>query len=118
MIVELGIVGIIITIGLCFVIASAIQRLRFSKDPMDVGLRITAVYCLVAILVSQFFDFGLIAPANLIVVMFLFPTIIARAALVPTKRVRKKKKGSRESESKFELLKTRAQEFLLSLIHI
>ena len=81
--VEQGILGLLFAAGIFGVVIIALLRMAYSHDPMDEGLRIAGWYLLGAILISQAFDFGLIAPANLFAVVLLLPVIVLRGSMVP-----------------------------------
>ena len=79
LLVEQGIVGIVLATVVLGLAVRALSRLSESPDPIDQGLRITGWYAIGAVVASQFFDFGLILPANLIAVTILFAAIVARS---------------------------------------
>ena len=85
---EQGIPGMLLALIVLTIIVRSLYFLARSPDPMDQGLRITGWYAVGAIIASQGFDFGLILPANLLLVACLFPSMIVRrydaAVLVPT----------------------------------
>ena len=85
---EQGIPGVIFALIIFGIIIHSLYFLHRSPDPMDQGVRISGWYAVGAILTSQAFDFGLIVPANLLLVSCLFPAIIVRrvaaAVLVPS----------------------------------
>jgi tetratricopeptide (TPR) repeat protein len=80
---EQGIIGAVLALSILAISIIAIRRLAHSPDPIDYGLRITGTFCLIAIVVSQLFDFGLIVYGNLLAVAILIPVLVARASNVP-----------------------------------
>jgi len=78
MLVETGVVGLLVMGGLLALLLIALKRLSFSADPLDQGIRVAGWYAIAAIGVSQFFDFGLAMPANLIAALLLATAIISR----------------------------------------
>ncbi|MEL6107381.1 MAG: O-antigen ligase family protein [Planctomycetota bacterium] len=80
--VELGLFGAVLTVACLWLLGRNLWLLSRSADPMDQGLLATGCYLFVAILFSQCFDFGLIMPANLFVVMIVLPMIFCRGASV------------------------------------
>ena len=87
LLVEQGFPGVILALVVFAMIIHSLYFLARSPDPMDQGLRITGWYVAGAILASQAFDFGLILPANLLMIACLLPAIIVRrvdaAVIVP-----------------------------------
>ncbi len=81
---EQGAVGLALAIWILVVLIRTLARMAESVDPIDQGLRVAGWYLLGAILVSQFFDFGLIIPANLFLVVTLYSIIAAREAQTGT----------------------------------
>tara|TARA_R110002049_G_scaffold72490_2_gene187230 strand:- start:269170 stop:271782 length:2613 start_codon:yes stop_codon:yes gene_type:complete len=85
---EQGIPGVLLALVIFGITIHSLYYLSRSPDPMDQGLRITGWYAIGAIIASQAFDFGLILPANLLLVACLLPAIIVRrveaAVLMPT----------------------------------
>ena len=81
--VEQGLVGLALFVGIFGLTMLALLKMAFSHDPMDEALRITGWYILGSILVSQVFDFGLIAPANLLLVSCMLPVFQSRSHEVP-----------------------------------
>ncbi len=79
LLVEQGIIGIALALVVLALVVRALARLSESPDPIDQGLRITGWYAIGAVVASQFFDFGLILPANLLAVTILFAAIVARS---------------------------------------
>lgn len=82
LITEQGLVGILLVVAIFSITIIAYRRLAHSADPIDRGLRVTVCYLLVAIAVSQLFDFGLIVLSNLLVVAVLLPVLVSRSVLV------------------------------------
>lgn len=80
--VEQGILGLLFASVIIVVIALSLRRLHHSPDPIDQGLRIGGWCALAAIVVSQFFDFGLIIPGNMLIVAVFFAGIVSRAVNV------------------------------------
>ncbi|MCM2373528.1 O-antigen ligase family protein [Aporhodopirellula aestuarii] len=78
MLVETGIVGVIVAGWLLAVLLIALNRLSYSADPLDQGMRVAGWYAITAIVVSQFFDMGMAIPANLIAALLLCTAIISR----------------------------------------
>jgi len=79
---EQGIVGILFFLGLVGSLLYSLQRLRESPDAVDHGLRVAGWYVLAALVVSQFFDFGLIVPANFIAFGVFLPIVATRRFFV------------------------------------
>ena len=82
LITEQGVVGIVLTLAIFAIAIRSIRVLAESPDPIDHGLRITGTFCLIAITVTQLFDFGLIVFGNLIAVTLLLPVLVARSSIV------------------------------------
>ena len=80
--VEQGVVGIGLALTVIFICFRALLRLRNSPDPIDQGLRTTGWYFLGTLIFSQFFDFGLIVPANLFLVSIFFAAIVSREVAI------------------------------------
>lgn len=78
--VEFGLVGILVLATILIMAISALQKLTQSSDPLDHGIRVTGWYMLAATLVSQLFDFGLLMPANFIVLILTFAIVFHRAS--------------------------------------
>ncbi len=78
MLVETGVVGLAVAASLLAILLIALNRLAVSVDPIDQGLRVAGWYTITAIIVSQFFDYGLVLPANLIAALLLGTAIISR----------------------------------------
>ncbi|TWU05970.1 O-Antigen ligase [Stieleria varia] len=112
MLVELGVGGLLIWTAFWMVMVWSLVRLSKSYDPIDEAMRLTGWYCVLLLLISQFFDFGLIIPSNLIIVCLLIPVIVSRAASVIVRSDRTKPQQSTESEKassgkkKLQLLKS------------
>ncbi|MCG8648439.1 MAG: O-antigen ligase family protein [Pirellulales bacterium] len=80
MITETGLVGLLLSGWILWVLLQTLQRLGQSADPIDHGLRVAGWYAVGSIALSQCFDFGLIIPANLLLATTLFSIIVARDA--------------------------------------
>ncbi|CAN0079910.1 unnamed protein product, partial [Hapterophycus canaliculatus] len=78
MLVETGLVGVIVAALLIGFVLISLNRLALSVDPLDQGIRVAGWYGLSAILVSQFFDYGLAMPANLVVAVLLGTAVVSR----------------------------------------
>lgn len=78
MLVETGLMGLAVGAWLLAFLLIALNRLSGSVDPLDQGLRVAGWYAITAIIVSQFFDYGLVLPANLIAALLLGTAIISR----------------------------------------
>lgn len=78
MLVETGLVGASVFVMTLVILLISINRLALSVDPLDQGIRVACWYCIAAIFVSQFFDFGLAMPANLIVAILLGSAVVSR----------------------------------------
>ena len=76
--VETGLVGVAVGVMLLALLLVSLKRLSASVDPLDQGIRVAGWYAIAAILVSQFFDYGLALPANLIIAVLLGTAIISR----------------------------------------
>ncbi len=83
---EQSIWGLVLALSILLLVIRSLSHMADSPDPIDQGLRITGWFTVTAIVVSQFFDFGLILPANLFAVALLLPTIIARDVAAGTSR--------------------------------
>ncbi|WP_197172126.1 O-antigen ligase family protein [Novipirellula aureliae] len=79
---EQGLVGVLLFLGLVGSLLYSLQQLRESPDAVDHGLRVAGWYVLSALVVSQFFDFGLIVPANFIAFGVFLPIIATRRFFV------------------------------------
>ena len=79
---EMGIVGLVLTIWLFVIWAKSLRTLGDSPDAMDQCLRVTGWYMFAVVIVTQFFDFGLILPANLIMFSVLVAATVSRGAVV------------------------------------
>jgi O-antigen ligase/tetratricopeptide (TPR) repeat protein len=78
MLVETGLPGLVIAVLFFTFLLGALRRLSTSADPIDQGVRVAAWYAIAAVVVSQFFDFGLIVPANLFVGLILATAVVSR----------------------------------------
>ncbi|MCC9656624.1 O-antigen ligase family protein [Rhodopirellula halodulae] len=78
MFVETGLPGLVIAVLLFAILLRSLKRLSTSADPIDQGVRVAAWYAIAAVVVSQFFDFGLIMPANLFVAVILATAVVSR----------------------------------------
>ncbi len=82
--VEQGLFGIAIVVWMVYLVVRSLNLLRDSPDPIDQGLRTAGWYIIGAVVCSQIFDFGLILPANFLLLAIIFPAIIARRVSVTT----------------------------------
>lgn len=80
LLVELGLVGILLVVGICVLLTVALVRLRASSDPADQSLFVLGTYAGVAVAVSQFVDFGILIPANTLLCATLGTVVVARSA--------------------------------------
>ncbi|MEM6778398.1 MAG: O-antigen ligase family protein, partial [Planctomycetota bacterium] len=78
LLVETGFVGIFVVLTFLLMVMISLRRLGESVDPLDQGIRVAAWYGLGAIVASQWFDFGLLLPANLITVLLLATAVVSR----------------------------------------
>ncbi|WP_222436063.1 O-antigen ligase family protein [Rubripirellula reticaptiva] len=78
--VEQGIVGITMAFLLLAVLIWCLTTISLTHDALDHGVRITGWYCITAVVFSQFFDFGLIVPANLILFVMLMAAMVSRSS--------------------------------------
>lgn len=78
LLVEQGVVGILFAGVILAIWIWSLVKLSDAANPIDQGLRVTGWYMIGVILLSQFFDFGLIVPANLFLVTILAATIVSR----------------------------------------
>ncbi|TWT52104.1 O-Antigen ligase [Allorhodopirellula solitaria] len=78
LLVETGLVGLVVAVWILAILLFALNRLAVSVDPLDQGLRVAGWYAIAAIMASQFFDYGLVLPANLIAALLLGTAIISR----------------------------------------
>lgn len=78
LIVEQGLGGVLLTLLTLFLVIRSLMQLGESHDAIDQGLRMAGWFAFGAIVVSQFFDYGLIVPVNLIITTILFAAVIAR----------------------------------------
>lgn len=78
MLVETGLVGLVVGAWMLAILLIALNRLSVSVDPLDQGLRVAGWYAIAAIIVSQFFDYGLALPANLAAALLLGAAIVSR----------------------------------------
>ncbi|QDT03508.1 O-Antigen ligase [Rubripirellula lacrimiformis] len=78
--VEQGLVGISLALVLLAALIWCLTTISVSHDALDHGIRITGWYCIVAVLFSQSFDFGLILPANLIMFVLLMAGVVSRSS--------------------------------------
>ncbi len=79
MLVEQGLPGLVFTLLIFFFMIRTLMRMNHSVDPIDHGLRVSGWFLIGVLLVSQFFDFGLIIPSNLIAVAVFVSATLARA---------------------------------------
>ena len=86
--VELGLFGVALIGSSIGLYARSLWRLSRSADPIDQGLLATGCYLFVSILFSQCFDFGLIMPANMLMVVLVLPMVFLRSAAVVTPGVK------------------------------
>jgi len=77
---EQGVLGILLALSAFALAIYALHHLTDSADAIDHGVRIAGWYCLGAILISQIFDFGLILPANALMVAILFAAVTNRSS--------------------------------------
>lgn len=77
--VEQGFVGISMAVTILVSLIWCLAKMGNSHDAFDHGLRITGWYCIAAILFTQSLDFGLIIPANFLLVVPLFAAIVMRS---------------------------------------
>ncbi len=78
--VEQGIVGIAFVLCLLLALVWCLTTISETHDALDHGIRITGWFCLVAVIFSQTFDFGLILPANLMIFVLLMAAMVSRSA--------------------------------------
>lgn len=76
--VETGFIGLACILAIVVLVMVSLRRLGESVDPLDQGIRVAAWFAVGAILISQFFDFGLLLPANLIAALMLATAVISR----------------------------------------
>ncbi len=76
LLVEQGLAGLVLALLLVIGLIHSLLKLNDSPDAVDHGLRVAGWYVLGSLIVSQFFDMGLIATSNL----FASTTILAVAA--------------------------------------
>lgn len=79
LLVEQGLVGIFFCCSLLGVLIWCLQRMSYSHDAFDHGLRVAGWYSIGSILFSQCFDFGLIIPANLFLSIPLLAAVVTRS---------------------------------------
>lgn len=80
--VETGVVGLcILCVPLAFFVHS-LRRLNESPDPIDHGLATAGWFSLGSIGLSQFFDFGLLIPANSLLATLIASAVIGRSACI------------------------------------
>ncbi len=79
LLVEQGLPGLIFTVLIFWLMIRTLLRMNHSVDPIDHGLRVAGWFMVGVLLVSQFFDFGLIIPSNLIAVAVYVSATLARA---------------------------------------
>ena len=80
--VETGVFGILLVVGAIGLWGWSLHRLIDSPDPVDQGIRVAGWYAIASLAVTQFFDFGLMLPANHIAVVILAAAAISRASAV------------------------------------
>ncbi|TWU01838.1 O-Antigen ligase [Neorhodopirellula pilleata] len=78
MFVETGAIGVLVAAMMLGFLLISVNRLALSVDPLDQGLRVACWYMIAAVVVSQFFDFGLAMPANLFAVVLLSTAVVSR----------------------------------------
>ncbi|EMI19893.1 signal peptide protein, partial [Rhodopirellula maiorica SM1] len=79
---EQGIPGVLFVGVLIVGVIRSLNKLNDSPDAVDHGLRVAGWYILGSLAVSQFFDMGLIIPANLIACAIFLPVASTRGHLV------------------------------------
>ncbi|WP_372722329.1 O-antigen ligase family protein [Novipirellula sp.] len=79
---EQGIPGLLFVGVLIVGVIRSLNKLNDSPDAVDHGLRVAGWYILGSLAVSQFFDMGLIIPANLIACAIFLPVAATRGHLV------------------------------------
>ncbi|WP_345688376.1 O-antigen ligase family protein [Novipirellula caenicola] len=79
---EQGIPGLLFVAVMIVGIIRSLNKLNDSPDAVDHGLRVAGWYILGSLTVSQFFDMGLIIPANLIACAIFLPVASTRGYLV------------------------------------
>lgn len=77
--VEQGLFGILAALCLLIAMIWCLSKMADSHDALDHGLRIVGWYCVAAILFTQTLDFGLIIPANYLLIVPLFAGIVTRS---------------------------------------
>lgn len=79
---EQGVFGLALIVSAFGVVMRSLNRLTDSPDALDAGVQTMGWFAVGAILCSQFFDFGLMVPANSILVVVLASAIVAREVAV------------------------------------
>lgn len=79
LLVEQGFIGITFACLMFVVLVWCLQRMSYSHDAFDHGLRVAGWYSIGAIFFSQCFDFGLIIPANLILCIPILAAVVTRS---------------------------------------
>ncbi len=79
---EMGLIGAVLWVSALLVLAATFKMIRQSTNPLDIALAAGAAYAVAAILISQFFDFGLLWPGAALMTVALVGLPITRASLV------------------------------------
>ncbi|GAA4470439.1 O-antigen ligase family protein [Novipirellula rosea] len=98
---EQGIPGLLFVGVLIVGVIRSLNKLNDSPDAVDHGLRVAGWYILGSLAVSQFFDMGLIIPANLIACAIFLPVAATRGHLVAP-RIRDTGYQSGETDDYFD----------------
>lgn len=106
-IVETGIVGFSLLAITLLIVVRALIKLDNGSEPLDHGIATAGWYLLGAVLLSQFFDFGLRLPGNSILVAMLFSVVVARSNFVAVQtRDRTNETSNRIRKSNYPRLDT------------
>ena len=98
--VEQGLVGVVLSFGILGLLVSSLRRLANSHDSADLGLRVAGWYLLGFILVSQFFDYGLIMPANLFAAISLGAVVVSRSQQISPNPINAKTRSKTSTSTK------------------
>ena len=119
--VEMGLIGVVLAAVAAAIFIKALRNLNSSPDPIDHGLATAGWFALGAILVSQFFDFGVRIPANSIVGALMVGGVVGRCSVIGffvDVRQRKSDRSApnRESDPHDSFIKNNKRPFFTGLI--
>ena len=82
LIVEQGLFGIALILMMFVILCRETSRLAASDDPVDIGLTWAMRFMIGAVLSTQFFDFGLLLPANCVLFVLVAGAVVGRSQVI------------------------------------